>query len=325
MTALLDEATAQVTDLTFSAVVCAYTLDRWDDIVAAVGSLQAQTRPPHEIVLVVDHNDELLDRARAAFPGVRCVSNTGAQGLSDARNTGVEFATGDVVGFLDDDAEADENWVERMLAAYEDDGVLGVGGAALPEWRGPRPRWFPDEFLWVVGCSYAGLPGDRAEIRNPIGANMSFRRAVLTASGGFDAGLGRLGRDAAGCEETEFSIRARAAHPGGRVVHAPTAVVRHGVSVDRLGKDYFARRCRAEGRSKALVASLAGSDAALSSERTYVVRTLPLGVLRGLRDGLTGRPAGFARAWTIVEGLALTGAAYALAIARTRLSGGATA
>lgn len=332
MTAVIDGAPARAagpTTLTFSAVVCAYTLDRWADIVAAVGSLRAQTRRPDEILLVVDHNDELLERARAAFRGVRCVANSGAQGLSDARNTGVSLATGDVVGFLDDDAEADERWVERMLAAYEDDDVLGVGGAALPAWRGPRPAWFPDEFLWVVGCSYTGLPGTRAEIRNPIGANMSFRRAVLTASGGFDAGLGRLGRDAAGCEETEFSIRARAAHPGGRVVYEPTALCRHGVSPDRLGKDYFARRCRAEGRSKALVASLAGSDAALSSERTYVVRTLPLGVLRGLRDGLTGRPDGFARAWTIVQGLALTGAAYALATLRGRITrrttGGATA
>ena len=338
MTAVLDSpAASRAADrtLTFTAVVCAYTLDRWDDIVAAVESLHAQTHRPDEIVLVSDHNPELLERARAAFPAVRSVASTGTRGLSDARNTGVAVATGDIVGFLDDDAAADPRWVERMLAAYEDDDVLGVGGAVVPAWRGPRPVWFPDEFLWVVGCSYTGLPTGRAEVRNPIGANMSFRRRVLTAAGGFDAGLGRLGRDAAGCEETEFSIRARAAHPGGRVVFEPTALCRHNVSVDRLSRTYFRRRCQAEGRSKALVAGLAGADAALSSERAYVSRTLPAGVLRGLRGGLTGDPSAAARAWTIVEGLALTGAAYALASVRQRLravtgrfrraTGGATA
>jgi GT2 family glycosyltransferase len=305
---------------TFTAVVCAYTLHRWDDIVAAIDSLQGQTRPPDEIILVSDHNDSLLARAGASFFGVRCVANSGARGLSDARNTGVSVATGDIVGFLDDDAVAGPRWVEHVLAAYEDDDVLGVGGAVVPAWPGQPPAWFPDEFLWVVGCSYTGLPQERAEIRNPIGANMSFRRSVLDAIGGFDAGLGRLGKDAAGCEETELSIRARAAHPGGRVLYEPNALCRHTVSLDRVDRGYFRRRCQAEGRSKALVAGLTGQDAALSSERTYVSRTLPVAVLRGLRGALAGDASAAARVYAIVEGLALTSAAYALATVRRRIS-----
>ena len=46
-----------------SAVVCAYTLDRWPDLVAAIDSARAQEPPPAEVVLVVDHNPELLARA----------------------------------------------------------------------------------------------------------------------------------------------------------------------------------------------------------------------------------------------------------------------
>src|SRR3712207_8752606 len=68
---------------TFAVVVCAYTLDRWPEIEAAVASLRRQVRLPDEVILVCDHNDELLARARSAFPDVRCIPNRGRQGLSD--------------------------------------------------------------------------------------------------------------------------------------------------------------------------------------------------------------------------------------------------
>ncbi|TWH75334.1 glycosyltransferase family 2 protein [Modestobacter roseus] len=295
---------------TLSVVVCAYTFERWDDVTAAIDSLRRQTHRPEQLLLVSDHNDELLARARTAFPDVTCLASTGAQGLSGARNTGVAAATGDVVAFLDDDAAADPDWAAQLLDAYRDDDVIGVGGAVLPAWRAPRPRWFPEEFLWVVGCSYAGLPTGRSTIRNPIGANMSFRRDVFTAAGGFDATMGRLGKDAAGCEETEFSIRAARGHAGSRILLEPGARCRHTVSAERVTRGYFRRRCRAEGRSKALVSGLAGQSSALESERAYVRRTLPRGVLRGLRDVSRGDLAGAARIGMIVEGVTLTGAAY---------------
>ncbi|MCZ2829864.1 glycosyltransferase family 2 protein [Modestobacter sp. VKM Ac-2986] len=301
---------------TISVVVCAYTLARWEDITAAVASLREQTRRPDQVLLVSDHNPELLDRARAAFPDVTCLPNTGPQGLSGARNTGVAAATGDVVAFLDDDAAAGPDWVAAMLEAYRDDDVIGVGGAVLPGWRAPRPAWFPDEFLWVVGCSYTGQPTTRAEIRNPIGANMSFRRSTFASAGGFDVDMGRLGADAAGCEETEFAIRARRTQPGGRVVLEPGARCLHNVSPDRVTRRYFRRRCLGEGRSKAVVSRLTGTDAALASELTYVRHTLPQGVLRGLRDAVHGDRAGAARAVAIVEGLTLTAASYVLARGR---------
>jgi GT2 family glycosyltransferase len=295
---------------TLTVLICAYTLDRWDDIEAAVRSLRGQTRRPEQVVLVSDHNEELLARARAAFPDVTSIESRGPRGLSGARNSGVAVATGDIVAFLDDDAFADPDWAERLVAAYTDDTVLGVGGGVLPNWRAPRPVWFPEEFLWVVGCSYRGLPREAAEVRNPIGANMSFRRAVFDAVGVFDPSVGRLGKDTGGCEETEFAIRVRRQHPQGRILLEPAATCRHAVTPERVTRGYFRRRCRGEGRSKAIVSRLAAGQPALSSERRYILRTLPSGVLAGARDLVRGDASGAARAWTIVEGLALTAGAY---------------
>ncbi len=293
-----------------AVVICAYTLERWEDLQRAVESVRGQSTAVAQIVVVVDHNDDLLRRAQERFSYATVLPNSGLPGLSAARNTGVQVCTADIVAFLDDDAHADENWARQLLSGYSDKSVVGVGGLVLPDWRARRPSWFPDEFLWVVGCSYRGQPTVRAQVRNAIGANMSFRRSVLHRTGGFDTTIGRVGKDAAGCEETELSLRAASAVPGGHIVLEPTAVVHHAVTPDRVTRTYFRRRCQAEGRSKAIVSTLTGPQRALSSERTYAMRTLPTGLLRGLLEATQGDAAGAARSWTLCEGLMLTAGSY---------------
>jgi hypothetical protein len=302
-----------------SVVVCTYDDGRWADLLAAVDSLRRQTMPPLETVVVVDHNERLLERVRA-LPGVVAVGNAERQGLSGSRNTGVAAARGDVVVFIDDDAVAAPDWLESLVPAYADPSVLGVGGAVEPAWQAARPSAFPPEFDWVVGCTYRGMPEERAPVRNLIGANMSFRRDVLIGAGRFRSGIGRVGIRPLGCEETELCIRASRLWPEGVFLFEPAARVSHRVPPSRAGCRYFGSRCYAEGWSKAIVSRLVGSGEALATERAYVVRTLPRAVLRGLRDGvLHGDPAGFGRAAAVMAGLGCTIAGYVAGAAAASL------
>jgi hypothetical protein len=306
---------------TVSAIVCCFTTRRWRLLAAAIASLRRQDPEPAEILVVVDHNPALLGMAQQAFEAVaRVLANTGPRGLSGARNTGVAAAGGEVVAFLDDDAVAEPGWLAELVDGYCDPRVLGVGGHVEPEWQGGRPRWFPREFDWVVGCSH---PGMRAgPVRNFIGANMSFRRAALTGTGGFRADLGRVGRTPAGCEETELCIRIAGAHPDAVLLYRPAAAVRHHVDPERATVAYFRARCHAEGRSKATVAGVAGTGPALDSERDYVRQVLPRGLAKAARSLLTERdPAGLARAAALVGGLAATGTGYLTGRLRARPAG----
>jgi GT2 family glycosyltransferase len=290
-----------------SVVVCAYTLDRWELLVRAVESVRAQDGDP-TVILVIDHNEELLQRARVQWPDIDVVANTEDRGLSGARNTGVRRATSEVIAFLDDDAVAEPEWLAELVRPFDTSVVGLTSGWVIPEWSDGQPDWFPDEFLWVVGCSYTGLPTAPTIIRNPIGASMAIRRTALLEVGLFHAGVGRVGKNTAGCEETEIAIRARRA--GWVTSFAPSSVVRHHVPAERHGFPYFVRRCWSEGQAKAMVATLSGPDDALESERSYVTRTLP----RGVWQHIWGRRATRVRgALVIVTGLVVTTAGYGLA------------
>lgn len=300
----------QVPDV--SVIICAYTMDRWEDLKAAVGSVHEQTRPPGELIVVIDHSPRLAASSRDTFSGVTVLDNGHEPGLSGARNTGVEAATGQIVAFLDDDAVASPRWLERLVTCYADPSVLGAGGRIEPSWENGRPGWFPEEFDWVIGCTYRGLD-EKQNVRNMIGANMSFRRSALVEAGGFRTGLGRTSDQPLGCEETDACIRIAQRNPGGVFVSEPSALVSHRVPATRERWKYFRARCYAEGLSKATLTGSVGSRDGLASERRHAFVTLPIGAVRAFWSGVSGRDrSGIGRAMAIVGGLAVTTAGYAV-------------
>ena len=187
-------APATATALSADVVICTYTLDRWELIVRAVESVLNQTVVPQQLIIVVDHNDEVVARCRQEWGAGRAGSpieiviaaSEFPTRQASSRNTGLLLARADIVSFLDDDAEAEPDWLERLLAVYATrPGAVAVGGAPRPNYAAPRPSWLPPEFEWVFGCHYQGLPDRLAPTRHLIGTSMSVRRDEMLAVGGF--------------------------------------------------------------------------------------------------------------------------------------------
>jgi glucosyl-dolichyl phosphate glucuronosyltransferase len=299
-----------------SVVICAYTDRRFDDVLAAVASVRAQSVPALEILLVVDHNPPLLARLAGALTDVTATENAGRRGLSGGKNTGVALARGEVVAFLDDDAVAEPDWLRHFGDAYQDPAVMGVGGLTRPWWATERPAWWPEEFDWVVGCTFTGREPGR--VRNLLGGNASFRRRAFEIAGGFPTHIGRTHGSSRplGCEETEFCIRLAQASPSSVFVHEPRSVIWHRVPVERSTLAYFRSRCYAEGLSKALVTRSVGVGDGLAAERRYTAVTLRRGVLNGLRETGRGHFRGAGRSAVIGVGLAWTTAGFVVGSAR---------
>lgn len=307
-------------EISFGVIICAHDMNRVDLLRASIRSVLAQNLPAGDIVVVCDHNPALLAVVGTEFPDVAVVANQQAQGLSGARNTGISIVKGGVVAFIDDDATAEADWLSILAKAYADPAIMAVGGGILPLWPANRPRWMPPEFDWTVGCSYVGLPTQNTYVRNLIGCNMSMRRNCLDAVGGFASALGRVGDNASGCEETEVFIRMQTRFPDRSILFVPAARVHHSISANRMRWRYFANRCRAEGRAKAMMTQTVGLQNSLSTEASYVRKVLPAGVLRGITDATKGDMAGLARSGVIVAGLAMTTAAFALQRAKMALN-----
>lgn len=310
-------------DAATSVVVSTYDERRWDDLVACVGSLETQTRRPLEVIVVVDHNPALLERARSSFPA-KVIPNERSRGLAGARNTGIDGAGGEIVAFIDDDAQAEPGWLEALAGCFDDPATVGAGGALIPRWQGRRPTWFPPEFHWVVGCSYTGLPERRAPVRNPIGANMSARKSILLEVGGFREGDdGDAPRElrargvvrAAGNipDDTDLAIRVSRRRPGAVWLYEPKARVHHTVTPERASLAYFLRRCYEEGVGKANLSHYVGSQDGLRSERRHLAIVLPRGAAGDLRDLLHGDRAGGLRAGAIVLGVLSSATGFLIA------------
>jgi GT2 family glycosyltransferase len=285
---------------TVSVVVASFTEERWEQLQRALASIRAQTISVAEIVLSIDHNEALFRRAEAAFPDVKVVENREPRGASGARNTGIKLCSGSLIAFLDDDITADPEWLAASIRHFADPSVVGVGGRITPIWEGVPPAWFPEELLWTVGVTYRGMPSRAAAVRNVWTANMVVRRSACERVGGFRPEFGKLGdREDFQAEDTEFCLRVARDWPNGKWIYEPDAVAGHAVPLRRSSRRFLVTRCYHEGRNKMLMADIAGKEST-SREKRYFVRTLPAGVLRGLREAIGGDLHGAARSWWLI-------------------------
>jgi O-antigen/teichoic acid export membrane protein/glycosyltransferase involved in cell wall biosynthesis len=290
-------------------VICTYSLARWNLLAHSVESALAQLVAPEQLIIVVDHNEELLERCRREWAGGRpdspvgivVVANQFAGRLGSARNTALLYARADIVAFLDDDAEAATDWLERLLAVYANHpGTVALGGAPRPNYGAPRPSWFPPDCDWVFGCHYRLLPDRLAPVRHLIGASMSVRRDAILAVGGFHAD-----------DHDDMDLSHRIAHTYGpaAVCYEPRAEVRHYVAPERLTWSYFWRRCFYVNRSKVGAFADMGEAGNIGAELRFGVRVV-VGLGPALVAPLGGRPERLLQALVAVIGVVLAGCGY---------------
>jgi glycosyltransferase involved in cell wall biosynthesis len=225
-----------------SVVLCTY--NRCESLERTLKSLIEMSAPEGcswELILV-DNNSK--DNTKAVIEEFEkdCKLNVkyifeGKQGLSHARNRGIEQAEGEIIAFTDDDVMVDRYWLSNIKRAFEEHDVSCIGGKILPVWEIPKPEWLIPQVHYILALLDRG---DKPfHLDSPIvwGANFSVKAEIFEKYGGFDTNLGRIpGRLFAG-EETEF-VR-RILNRGEKILYYPDAVIYHCIPRERILKSYF--------------------------------------------------------------------------------------
>jgi glycosyltransferase involved in cell wall biosynthesis len=275
-----------------SVVVCTYSMDRYGPFSEAVESALAQTYEPLEIVLVIDGNEDVFERAREDFGDEQNVvvhNNDENRGISYSRTKGAELASGEVVAMIDDDAVAEPDWIENLVETYETTDAVAVGGVVEPDWQTDRPEFFPEEFYWLVGCDERDCGEDGEELRNTYGSNISFRRDVFLDVGGYDESTGRKGDRNIQAHEAPVGIRIRQEYGKG-VIYNTGAVVHHKLFDYRGDFWWLTKRSFWQGYSKRVMSVILPETA--GNEYEFLWKLLFAWIPERVGD-LVRRPAGY--------------------------------
>jgi glycosyltransferase involved in cell wall biosynthesis len=194
-----------------SVVVCAYNAA--ETIGSCLDTIAKLNYPAYETIVIDDGSTDAT-AAIARARGVRTLSLEHC-GLSFARNAGIVAAEGNIVAFIDADAEADTDWLYHLTETITRREAAAVGG-----------RNFPPEATSDLGAALALAPGLPREVRlgddeleQVCGCSMALDKSKIGDAPYFDTAFGAAGDD------VDFSWRLR--EQGARLAYAPAAVVTH--------------------------------------------------------------------------------------------------
>jgi len=177
-----------------------------------IESIVSQTYQPAQILVVDDGSADDSPLIAARYP-VELVAHEKNLGLAQARNSGWRRSQGDVVAYVDVDAQAAPDMLALLVSGYVDDSVGGVGG------QGVEANVHSLADRWRRAHASQSLGGSPLWAEHLYGLCMSYRRAVLAQVGGFNPMF------RTNAEDVDVGLRIRAAGyrlrylPGARVYH----------------------------------------------------------------------------------------------------------
>ena len=239
-------------DIIISAIISTYNREKY--IPGLLDNLLKQTLSNNRFeIIIVDNNctDNTPEICRNFIEShkelnIKYIVEP-MQGLSHARNCGINNSLAGLLTFVDDDALLSENFLEVCVEFFKNNpDADAIGGKILLNYEGEKPGW-----VTVYHESLFGYfnPGNDEKVftrsKYPRGSNMTFRKSVFENFGLFNTGLGRSGKNMLGAEEKELFERIK-----GKVVYVPSAIVFHYVPVERTIKSFVKRQAIGIGRSE---------------------------------------------------------------------------
>lgn len=289
--------------IAITVVICTY--NRAAYIYDAMESLVQQTLDKTAFEVIIVNNNSIDDTEKICLDFIANhpeyqfqYLNESKQGASFARNTGAALAKGDLLCFMDDDAVAGKDYLERIVAffaAYPDAG--GLGGKIIPKYIPAEPEWMSYYVSSMVGnFDYSPSVAIFSPNRYPLESNMIIRKRDFDAIAGFNTALpGVVGTLRIGGEGKDFFMRLKAL---GRVIYYdPAIAVQHVVEVSKLTPEYLYRVASGMGRGEKVRMKEKGQMSYYQKIAEYLFK-LGAAIILGCKYFLQGHPKKF---WPIIQ------------------------
>lgn len=234
------------------------TYNRAEQLMITLGSVAAQSKNFAQWeCIVVDNNSgdntkERVEEFIKEHPSLNIIYHfESKQGLSHARNAGIERAQGEIIAFIDDDERIAPDFVGAYINLFDNHPTaMAAGGKIIAEYPTGRPRWMSHYTERPIAnpMDFGDYVRPFPKGRIPGGGNMAMRRELFSKIGVFNTALGRTGKRLIGGEESD--LFERIAEAGLACYYAPRAVMYHIIPAEKLTDDYFERLCYNTGVSQ---------------------------------------------------------------------------
>ena len=159
------------------------TCNRNKDCKEVVNTVLMQRKPPHEIIIVDDASSVpfQLENIDAMGINIKVIINGMELGLAVSRNIGILSSTSDIIAFIDDDALAPVDWIEKIQRGFIGSADV-IGGPCKPLYLSSPPKWWNEKLFGIfVGIGNSGI----------IGCNFAVKKEIFNKIGYFNEKLGR--------------------------------------------------------------------------------------------------------------------------------------
>ena len=238
--------------MVLSILVCTY--NRKDFLQLCLDSIIEQTKyySEKEIeIIVIDNNSKdgtknLVEQYKTITPITYYIEEE--QGLSHARNAGINIANGNYIAFIDDDATINKNWLNSLLTGIKTIKADGFGGPIYPRFESECPSWIDKRYFFREFKSIDGYLNPLVARGGFSGGNMCIHKSIFKKIGVFNVNLGMKGNKLGLGEESELFYRLFTSLKGNRLYNITEMSITHFEASFKFEKQYLKERIILSGK-----------------------------------------------------------------------------